>query len=342
MTKQKHLFFAIFLLPFIVSAGAADRPAAFDRDDLKAVDTLITRALEDPTAYQLVQSLTTEVGSRLAGSAGDKAGVAWAVREMQRLGLENVRTSEAFVPNWVRGESQFSVLSPWPQVMPTLSLGGSVGTSEGGLEAEAIMVKDLAALGALPAGAVKDKIVFFSNRMERTRDGAGYGRAVAARGNGPSAAAALGAVGVVIRSISTSDQRFPHTGGTRYSLNAPRIPALAISNPDADSLERQFASGKAVRLRMKSTARDLPQVRSANVIGEIPGSDPAGEIVILAAHLDSWDVGVGALDNAPVAASCGGGEAHQGAGPRARRPSASSCSPTRSSAIRLHRLHGGA
>ena len=127
----------------------------------------------------------------------------------------------------------------------------------------------------LPAGAVQDRIVFFNLRMERTRDGSGYGRAVPVRASGPSAAAALGAVGVVIRSISTSDDRFPHTGALRYTTDAPRIPALAISNPDADALERQFESGKPVRLKMRSSSRDLPQARSANVVGEMPGSDLA-------------------------------------------------------------------
>ena len=133
--------------------------------------------------------------------------------------------------------------------MPTLALGGSVGTGNEGIEADGVMVKDLDALAALPAGAVKDKIVFFSNRMERTRDGSGYGKAVAVRAGGPSAAAALGAAAIVIRSISTSDSRFPHTGATRYTNDAPRIPALAISNPDADALVRQFESGKPVRLQ---------------------------------------------------------------------------------------------
>jgi carboxypeptidase Q len=298
MRKLKLVFPAFFLLCQFSSAIAADQPAAFSRADFASAVMLRERALKDPTAYNLVESLTTEVGPRLSGSPGDKAAVAWAVREMHGLGFSNVRTSDAFVPNWVRGEAQFAVVAPWPQTMPTLALGGSIGTTAEGLEADAVMVKDLAALAALPPGAVKDRIVFFSNRMERTRDGSGYARAVAVRSTGPSAAAALGAVGVVIRSIGTSDHRFPHTGGTRYSLNAPRIPALAISNPDADTLVRQFASGKAVRLRMQSSARDLPQVRSANVIGEIPGGDLAGEIVILAAHLDSWDPGVGALDNA--------------------------------------------
>lgn len=298
MRKQTIPFSAFFMLAFITSAIAADKPASFARADLAAAATLRERALADGTAYQLVTSLTTEVGPRPAGSAGDKAAVAWALREMNKLGFANVRTVEAVVPHWVRGEARFEVLAPFPQPMPALALGGSIGTAGEGLDAEAVMVKDLEALAALPAGAVKDRIVFFSNRMERTRDGTGYGTAVAVRANGPSAASALGAIGVVIRSISTGDQRFPHTGGVRYNANSPKIPALAISNPDADALARQFESGKPVRLRMKSSSRDLPPAKSANVVGEIPGTDLAQEIVILGAHLDSWDPGVGALDNA--------------------------------------------
>jgi Zn-dependent M28 family amino/carboxypeptidase len=298
MSKQNYPLFASFLLAFITTASSADKPATFSRQDLSAAATLRERALADTTAYQLVTSLTTEVGPRPAGSPGDKAAVAWALREMKQLGFANVHTVDAVVPHWVRGEAEFAVLAPWPQPMPALALGGSIGTGSEGIDAEAVMVKDLDALAALPAGVVRDKIVFFSNRMERTRDGTGYAKAVPVRASGPAAAAALGAVGVVIRSISTSDERFAHTGGTRYTSNSPRIPALAISNPDADALVRQFESGKPVRLRMKSSSRDLPQARSANVVGEIPGTDLAQEIVILAAHLDSWDPGVGALDNA--------------------------------------------
>ena len=298
MRKQSLPIFTSFMLAFITSAIAADKPASFSRPDLAAATTLRERALADGTAYQLVTSLTTEVGPRPAGSAGDKAAVAWALREMNRLGFANVRTVDAVVPHWVRGEAEFEVLAPFPQPMPSLALGGSIGTAGEGIDAEAVMVKDLEALAALPAGAVKDRIVFFSNRMERTRDGTGYGKAVAVRANGPSAASALGAIGVVIRSISTGDQRFPHTGGLRYAANSPKIPALAISNPDADALARQFESGKPVRLRLKSSSRDLPPAKSANVVGEIPGTDLAQEIVILGAHLDSWDPGVGALDNA--------------------------------------------
>ncbi len=297
MRKQNFPIFAVLLLALFTTATAADKPPAFTRTDLAAATTLRERALEDATAYQLIESLTTEVGPRPAGSPGDKAAVAWGLREMKRLGFANVHTVEAIVPQWIRGEAEFAVLAPFPQSMPTLALGGSIGTGTEGIDADAVMVKDLEALAALPAGAVKDKIVFFSNRMERTRDGSGYGKAVAVRATGPSAAAALGAVGIVIRSVGTSNHRFPHTGGLRYTITAPRIPALAISNPDADALVRQFESGKPVRLHLESSSRDLPQMRSANVVGEIPGTDRADEIVILGAHLDSWDPGVGALDD---------------------------------------------
>jgi carboxypeptidase Q len=297
MLKQNYAILAAIPLIFFTSANAAEKTHAFSRADLAAATTLRDRALSDSTAYQLVESLTTEAGSRLAGSPGDKAAVAWGLREMHRLGFANVRTVEAAVPHWVRGVAEFAILAPFPQTMPTLALGGSIGTGDEGIEADAVMVKDLTALAALPAGAVKDKIVFFSNRMERSQDGSGYMKAVPVRVQGASAAAALGATGIVIRSIGTSTTRFPHTGAMRYSATAPRIPALAISNADADALERQFASGKAVRVRMKSSARELPQTLSANVVGEIPGTDRAHEIVILGAHLDSWDPGVGAIDD---------------------------------------------
>ena len=320
MRKQNYPIFIGLLLTFFNSVSAADKPPAFTRADLAAAATLRERAAADATAYQLVESLTTEVGPRSAGSPGDKAAVAWAQREMTRLGFANVHTVEATVPHWVRGEAEFSVLAPFPQNMPALALGGSVGTGSEGIEADAVMVKDLETLAALPAGTVKDKIVFFTNRMERTRDGSGYGRAVAVRAGGPSAAAAAGAVGIVIRSIGTSDSRFPHTGATRYSSTAPRIPALAISNPDADALVRQFAHGKPVRLRINSSARELPQMRSDSVVGEIAGTDLANEIVILGAHLDSWDTGVGALDDgAGVAIMMGVGKLIKGLDVKPRR-----------------------
>jgi len=320
MRTFKSLLTAAALIATLTSVHAADKSPTFAKADLNSVRTLRERGLADDTTWRLVESLTTEVGPRSAGSPGDAAAVAWAKREMQRLGFANIRTMAVTVPHWVRGEAQLAVLSPWPQPMPVLALGGSVGTGAEGIDAEAVMVRDVAALSALPAGAVKDRIVFFTNRMERTQDGSGYGKAVAVRATGPALAGSLGALGVVIRSVSTSDDRFPHTGATRYRDDAPRIPAVAISNPDADALERQFGSGKPVRLRLYSTSRDLPAAQSANVIGEISGSDRAAEIVLLGAHLDSWDPGVGALDNgAGVAITMGALNLIQQAGLKPRR-----------------------
>jgi hypothetical protein len=232
MRKQNYPIL-VGLLLVSAASSAAEKVESFTRADLAAAATLRERAFADATAYSLVESLTTEVGPRPAGSPGIRLPSPGACARCSVWGFANVRTVEAFVPHWVRGEAEFSVIAPFPQSMPTLALGGSVGTGNEGIEADGVMVKDLDALAALPAGAVKDKIVFFSNRMERTRDGSGYGKAVAVRAGGPSAAAALGAAAIVIRSIGTSDSRFPHTGATRYTNAAPRIPALAISNPDA-------------------------------------------------------------------------------------------------------------
>ncbi len=270
------------------SAQALDTVSATKLRDL---------ALKSDEAWKIVESLTTEVGPRAAGSAGDAAAVTWAQNKFRQLGFSNVRSAEVLVPHWIRGTASFSVTSPFAADMPSIALGGSVGTSEEGLRAEIVAVADIAALRALPAVSVAGRIVFFTGRTERTRDGSGYGRAVRQRTDGPSAAAALGAVGLVIRSISTSNNRLPHTGTISYNIAAPRIPAVAISNPDADALERQISSGKPVIAVLKVTARDLPQVRSANVIAEIPGTDKADEIILLGAHLDSWDPGTGALDD---------------------------------------------
>jgi hypothetical protein len=278
--------------------------------------------------YQLLEELTTEVGQRFAGTAGDRAGVDWAVRALQRLGFANVHTQEVVVPRWIRGEASFEVTAPYPMAMVTTAIGGSIGTPDEGLEAPVVMVEDIAAMQALPEGTVRGKIVFFNGRTERTRDGSGYGRAVRARTEGPSAAGALGAVGVVIRSIGTSKNRIAHTGTLSYNVSAPRIPAMAISNPDADLLERQIAqtrpegkaAGKQVTVRMRLTARDLPQVRSANVIGDLPGTDLADEIVLLGAHLDSWDTGHGVQDDgAGVAIAIAAARAAAAVNPKPRR-----------------------
>ena len=278
-------------------AQGADASAGWSEADLSTAAALRDRALKGTGAYEHVSSLVTEVGPRLAGSPGDEAAVRWAMNRLGKLGFTGVRTQDVLVPHWVRGSTEVTLLGSQSQVLVAATLGGSIGTGEEGIEAQVAEVASLDALGALQPGALKGKIAFVNERMERARDGAGYSKTVKIRVQSASIAANLGAVAVVIRSVGTSDERFAHTGRMVYELDAPRIPAFSLSNPDADTLSRQLKANKQARLRLKSTARDLPPAWSANVIGEIPGAERNNEIVLLGAHLDSWDLGQGALDD---------------------------------------------
>lgn len=282
-------------------AQAPAAPAALPEAVRTTAASLRDSALRGTKAYDFVRSLTVEVGPRLAGSDGDRRGVEWGVRALKELGFSNVRAEKVTVPHWVRGSESGEILSPFAQPVALTALGGSVGTPAEGIEAEVIEVAKVEDLGKLSPDVAKGKIVFISNRMERTRDGSGYGRAVGARSAGPSLAGKLGAVALLIRSIGTSDNRLPHTGATRYEEGGPRIPAAALSNPDADLLAAKIAAAKGktlVRFRLKLGAQYLPEAESANVIGEIPGREKPEEIVLLGCHLDSWDPGTGALDDA--------------------------------------------
>jgi Zn-dependent M28 family amino/carboxypeptidase len=289
--RVRTLAFCAVLAPAL--AAGAD----WSEQQLATAAALRDRALSGTTAYEHVTSLVTEVGPRSAGSSGDAAAVRWALNKLGSLGFSNVRTQDVLVPHWVRGHAEVTLAGSVPQPLVAVALGGSVGTSDDGIEAPVLEVASLDVLKALPAATVGGKIVFINQRMERTRDGTGYRDTVKNRSDGPSTAGQLGAVAMLIRSVGTSDERHAHTGTTRYRVDAPRIPALALSNPDADQLARWLKPGKPVRLRVKSTARDLPAAWSANVIGEIPGAERANEIVLLGAHLDSWDLGQGAIDD---------------------------------------------
>jgi carboxypeptidase Q len=267
-------------------------------DEIKeTAESLRDGALKGTKAWDVVSSLTTEVGPRPAGSPGDRLAVAWAVRTLKGLGFSNVHTEKVTVPRWVRGAESGEIVAPYPQRVALTAIGGSVGTPAAGIEAQVVEVAGLGALAHLDAAKVKGKIVFFNTPTERTRDGAGYLQAVPVRSQGPSRAAKLGAVAVVLRSIGTDSNRLPHTGGLRYDKSLPRIPAAALSSPDADLLAAEVASGKPVRFRLRLGARTAAPAESANVIGEIPGREKPEEIVLLGAHLDSWDLGTGAIDD---------------------------------------------
>ncbi len=279
--------------------SASTQPPTFEilPEDLVATAVeLRQKALTDSDAYAFVAGLTTEVGARPAGSVNDRRAVEWAAHKLESYGME-VRTEEVTVPHWVRGKASGRIVSPYPQPVVLVALGGSIGTPEGGIEAEVIEVEGIEELESLSPEVVQGKIVFFNRRMQRHPQGRGYRPAVQARGQGPAKAGPLGAVAVVIRSAGTSKNRFAHTGATRYVDSERRIPAAALSNPDADLLEAQVATGKPVRFHLELGCRTLPDETSANVIGEIRGREKPEEIVLLAAHLDSWDLGTGAIDD---------------------------------------------
>lgn len=262
-----------------------------------SVDKLQALAKTESRAYDWVKSLVDEVGPRLSGSPGDKLAVAWGVRTMKELGLQNVRAEKVMVPHWERGEESGRIVSPAAHSLVLTALGGSVPTKGKGIEADVVMVDSLDALQKVDEAQVKGKIVFFSAHMERSLTGRDYGRVAPMRAEGAIAAAKKGAIGMVIRSVGTDHHRVAHTGALKYEKGVPEIPAAALSIPDAEMVERLVKSGKTVRLAMSLGAKKFPDAESANVVGEVPGREKPEEIVLIGAHLDSWDAGVGALDD---------------------------------------------
>ena len=301
------LALAVLLAPLAAPAGAQPAAeAAGEPSWLATAEALRDRALSGDNQdlpWELLESLTTEVGPRFAGSPGDKAAIAWGLRQMRLLGFDNVHAEPVTVPHWVRGRNEGEILAPYPQPMILTALGGSVATPDGGLEAEVVRATSLEDLAGMADEAVRGKIVFLDQAMERRRDGSGYGETVGIRSRGPVEAAKKGAVGVVIRSVATGTHRFPHTGGTRYDDAVGKIPAAALAVPDADILAAQFERAEAdpevgpVRFRLVLDTETLPDEPSANVIGEVRGRERPEEIVLLACHLDSWDLGTGAIDD---------------------------------------------
>jgi carboxypeptidase Q len=274
-------------------AGGAQSPSpspAWLEAYREPASRLIGAALADTAAWTRLAELTDTYGHRLAGSKSLEDAVAWAVGEMSRDGLENVRGEKVMVPHWVRGRESAELVGPVRHPLVMLGLGNSVGTPPGGIEAEAVVVRSFDELderGASLAG----KIVVFNVPWT------GYGETVRYRSAGASRAAAHGAVGMLLRSVGQPGLRTPHTGALTYAPGQPQIPAAAIANEDADRLQRLQDRGQKLVVRLMMEARMLPDAESANVIGEIAGRERPEEIVVLGCHFDSWDVGTGATDD---------------------------------------------
>lgn len=259
-------------------------------------------ALKDEIAWDITEGITTEVGPRLAGTPAEARARAWAVNKLTALGFSNVRSEPFQMKTWVRGQEKLEVLAPFPQPLILTALGNSGATTSKGLEAEIVYFANLAALEAAPVGSLKGKIAFVSHAMTRTQDGSQYGAFGAVRRSGPATASRKGAAGILIRSVGTDYHRNPHAGGTNFPAGVAPIPAAALSLPDAEQLERILKRGQPVRVKLTLTPRQIGTTESGNVIAEVPGSDPSAGIVVVACHLDSWDLGTGAFDDG---AGCG-------------------------------------
>lgn len=281
---------ALSLLAGTRPQAAQSGPSAAMAPYRDAAARLIGAALVDTSAWQRLAELTDTFGHRLAGSKALEDAIAWAVAGMKRDGLDNVRAEKVMVPHWVRGRESAGLVAPVRHDFVMLGLGNSVGTPPGGIEAEAVVVRNYDDLDA-KGSSLKGKIVVYNVAWN------GYGPTVQYRVSGASRAAAYGAVGMLLRSVGQPGLQTAHTGTLVYAADQPKIPAAAITNEDADRLQRLQDRGQTLIVRLSMDAQMLPDAESANVLGEITGREHPDEIVVLSCHFDSWDVGTGATDD---------------------------------------------
>ncbi len=294
LTRKTHS--ALRLVPTLLalaatSAFAQTSPGPLATQYKPAADTLIAASLADRQGYANLTYLCDHIGKRISGSEPLERAIAWAADTMKKEGLQNVHTQPATVPHWVRGSESGEIIAPVRKSLHMLGLGMSVATPPEGITAEVVVVPDFAALTALGVAGVKGKIVVFNAPY------IGYGQTVMYRTAGPSRAAALGAVAVLVRAITPLAVQLPHTGTTVYDEKLPKIPAAAISLEDAMMLSRLQSEGAPPKVHLQMQAHLEAPAPSFNVIGEIPGTEHPEQIVALGGHIDSWDVGQGAQDD---------------------------------------------
>jgi carboxypeptidase Q len=288
------------------NASPSPTPAVFSAPTLVDLKRLRQAALTSDYAYRQVAHLANNIGPRLTGSAQAAKAVKYVASELKAIGCD-VQLEKVTVPHWVRGEEtaalvQFTGQAPGTtQKVVLCALGASVATPPNGIEAEVIVVRDLDELKSLPRDKVAGKIVLFNYPFDKRmaaegRGGEAYGEAVVYRSKGPSEAARQGAIACVIRSVGGADYRLPHTGETDYASDAPKIPAGAVTAEDADLIADLVRQGP-VRMKLVLTPQTLPDVESANVIADIKGSEHPEQLIVVSGHLDSWDLGTGAIDD---------------------------------------------
>lgn len=252
----------------------------------------------DHYAWDITEGLTTEVGQRLAATEAEARARDWAVKRLKALGFANVRVEPFTMPVWTRGAESAEIVAPFPQKMAVAALGYSGSTGPGGVAGQIVYFDSVDSLRAAPDEAVRGKIVFIDHNMMPAQDGSGYGQFGAPRRQGPTVASKKGALAIVIRSIGTDHHRNPHTGVQYFIDGATPIPAGALSLPDAEQLRRILKRGLPVTMHLTLVSQKSEGAQSGNVIAEVPGRDPRAPILLIGGHLDSWDLGTGAIDDA--------------------------------------------
>lgn len=305
-------FIATILFTLILSVSQFAQPAThpktfFSEKSLEELRSIQSSALKSDYALKQTAFLSNNIGPRLSGSLQAQRAVEYVADEMRKLGLE-VRLQKIMVPHWVRGV-ETGQLTEFPgmalgttQKVVLTALGGSVATGPEGLTSEIVVVNNFNELATLGRSGVQGKIVLFNAKFDRELAAGGfggeaYGQAVQYRSGGAVAAARLGAVAVLVRSAGGSQNRLAHTGSTRYANDVEKIPAAAVSSEDADTIAYLAAMGRT-KIHLTLTPKTLTNEASYNVIADLKGSEKPDEIVIVSGHLDSWDLGTGALDDA--------------------------------------------
>ncbi len=293
MKFKAGLFASVFALGLMTAPALAQ-----DAATIAAAEALRDKALNDNIAYDYTREVTTRFGPRPAGSVNDQGAGVWAADYMRSLGFENVRIETFPLIGWYRGEESVEIVGFGAQKLVAMALGHSIPTPPEGIEAEIVHFTSLDALNAAPVGSLTGKIaVVDAGQMPRTRDGSGYGPLSRVRSAGPKAAADRGAVAFVMRSAGSDHHRMPHTGTTAYHDGEVPLPSFALAAPDADQVARLVALGQPIRMKLFSNARTY-ETTSQNVIGEIRGATRPNEVIVLGSHMDSWDIGTGAFDDA--------------------------------------------
>jgi len=262
------------------------------------VVALQAKALADDTAWNIVEGITTEVGPRMDGTDAEARARAWAVPRLTALGFRDVRVEPFTLPVWQRGTESAEVVAPFPQKLRLVGLGNSGGTPAGGLTLPVSFFPSLNELARAVPGSLKGRIAYVGNAMQPTQDGSSYGTEGPARFAGPSIAAGKGAAALLIRSIGTDHGRGPHAGVTDWAEGVKPIPAAALSVADAEQLERMAKRGRPVTIHLVLDDHPIGPRPSGNVVAEVPGTDPAAGTILIGGHLDSWDQGTGAIDDA--------------------------------------------